>query len=108
MVEIVAVTDSVRNPGDARAAVEVPSCGAGLYSRGSAAAAWAESAGCAACAEDGDFSTIRLFDLSSIAWPARMASSGLSSTQAWQLHGMDIRLREVVAFEEQRFIRRNR
>jgi hypothetical protein len=59
-------------------------------------------------AEDGDFSTIRLFDLSSIAWPARMASSGLSSTQAWQLHGMDIRLREVVAFEEQRFIRRNR
>ena len=72
----------------------------------SAAAAWADSAGFAACAEDGDFSTIRLFDLST--WPARMASSGLSSTQAWQLHGMDIRLREVVAFEEQRFIRRNR
>jgi len=34
VVEIVAVTDSVRNSGDARAAVEVPSCGTGLYSRG--------------------------------------------------------------------------
>jgi hypothetical protein len=108
VVEIVAVADGVRNSGGARSTVEVPFCGAGLCSRGSAAAAWADSAVFVACAEDGAFSTIRLFDLSTIASPARMASSGLSSTQAWQLHGMDIRLREVVAFEEQRFIRRNR